>query len=363
MTKLTTTTLLIRRGDPEHVLLGLKKRGFGAGKLQGPGGKIEPGETAEAGACREIAEEVGVQVSASDLLPAGHIEFVFPARPAWNEVVQLFVARQWEGEPTDSDELQPFWYPVEAIPYEQMWDDARLWLPHVLAGRRLKARIVFADDNEHVASHHLTVENNAPFGRELYAQHALVVARQLLGARLVRRFPDGSRISGTIVETEAYTGLDDMASHGKRRRTPRNTVMWDEPGHAYVYLSRGIHWMFNAVCEPLDQPAAVLIRALEPREGHDLIAARRAGRQPLEWTSGPARLAQALSITKAHNTLDLTACDGDLWIEPDQAVPNALLRTGPRIGMGKTPEPWYSIPWRFWVGGNPHVSCGSGKRG
>ncbi len=204
---------------------------------------------------------------------------------------------------------------------------------------------------------------SSPLSLSFYAQSALTVARDLLGARLVRVLDDGTRISGRIVETEAYSGLDDMASHGHRRRTPRNAVMYGPPGRAYVYFTYGNWWMPNVVTEPEDVPAAVLIRALEPLEGCDEMARRRAGRPPEEWTNGPAKLAIALNIGKELNGADITTADHGLWIESDVVVPDELVRTGPRIGMGQTPEPWYSMPWRRWVGGNLFVSKGSGKKG
>ena len=195
-----------------------------------------------------------------------------------------------------------------------------------------------------------------PFPRSFYEHHALVVARELLGARLVRQEPGQERIAGRIVETEAYTGIQDLASHGRHRRTNRNLPMWEAPGHAYVYMSRGIHWMLNIVTEPEENPAAVLIRAIEPLEWLDTIADRRPDRKPLEWTSGPARLAVALGITGALNRIDMTSTESTLWVEPDITIPDSNLKTGPRVGLGKTPEPWLSIPWRFWVADNPYVS-------
>jgi DNA-3-methyladenine glycosylase len=202
-----------------------------------------------------------------------------------------------------------------------------------------------------------------PFPPTFYTQSALLVARQLLGARLVRMLPDSQRLSGRIVEAEAYTGLDDLASHGHSRRTPRNAVMYGPPGRAYVYFTYGNYWMLNAVAEPEGDPAAVLIRAIEPLEGLEEMAARRPGRGPFEWTSGPGKLALALGITGALNTVDLTATDAGLWIEPDATIPDERVRTGPRVGLNTTPEPWVSLPWRFWVAGNPYVSKGSGKKG
>ena len=196
-----------------------------------------------------------------------------------------------------------------------------------------------------------------PLPRSFYDRPAPVVARELLGARLVRHEPVVGRISGRIVETEAYTGHDDAASHGRKRITRRNAPMWEEPGHAYVYLTRGLYWMFNVAVEAEGHPAAVLIRAIEPLEGLGVIAARRAGRLPSEWTSGPARLAMALAITGVLNRADVTTPDSTLWIEGDTTIPNMDVRTGPRIGLGnKMPEPWLSMPWRFWVAGNSHVS-------
>ena len=120
--------------------------------------------------------------------------------------------------------------------------------------------------------------------------------------------------------------------------------------------------MLNVVTEPEGDPAAVLIRAVEPLEGLDEMAARRPDRPPLEWTSGPAKLVLAFGITGDMNTIDMTTTDGSLWIEPDGSVPDERVRTGPRVGLNTTPEPWLSLPWRFWVAGNLYVSKGSGRR-
>jgi DNA-3-methyladenine glycosylase len=192
--------------------------------------------------------------------------------------------------------------------------------------------------------------------RDYYTQEAPIVARTLLGAILVRQL-DGQRISGRIVETEAYHLQADAASHSHRGQTPRNAPMWGAPGHAYVYFTYGMYWLLNAVCEPVDHPAAVLIRAIEPLEGLDLIAARRAGRPINAWTSGPGRLTSALAITGDLNRADLTDPAAGLWIESGDTVPDDQIKTGPRIGLGtRVPEPWLSMPWRWWVAGNPHVS-------
>ena len=202
-----------------------------------------------------------------------------------------------------------------------------------------------------------------PLPTSFYTPSALTVARALLGARLVRVLPNGARLAGRIVETEAYSGRDDLASHGRAKPTQRNLPMYGPPGRAYVYFTYGNYWMFNIVCEPEGIPAAVLVRAVEPLEGLDEMAARRPGRVPSEWTSGTAKLVLAFGISGADNTLDLTTTANNLWIEPGQTVPDDQVRTGPRVGLGQTPEPWHSMPWRWWVAGNEFVSKGSGKRG
>ena len=194
------------------------------------------------------------------------------------------------------------------------------------------------------------------YARGFYEQNACVVARQLLGARLVYQF-DGQRISGMIVETEAYTGFDDAASHAHRGRTPRNAPMWDTAGHSYIYLNYGVHWLLNTSCEAVGQPAAVLIRALEPLEGLELMAENRS-HQPLEnWTNGPGKLTQALGLTGDHNLLDLTTQTSNLWIEEYIALPDEAVSIGARIGLGKgLPIEWQNSPRRWWITANPLVS-------
>lgn len=193
------------------------------------------------------------------------------------------------------------------------------------------------------------------YSSEFYQQVAPVVAPALLGAVLVRMI-DGRRVSGKIVETEAYHTQDDLASHARSGKKPRNLPMWEMPGRAYVYFTYGMHWLFNVVCEPENHPAAVLIRALEPLEGLDLMAHHRAGRKQREWTSGPARLTQALQISGVNNRADLTSSHDSLWIESGERVSPAIIEQGARIGLGNVPEPWLSIGWRWWIRDNPYVS-------
>ena len=119
--------------------------------------------------------------------------------------------------------------------------------------------------------------------------------------------------------------------------------MFGEPGHAYVYFTYGNHWMLNVVTEREGFPAAVLIRAIQPIEGIEVMLERRSGRD----TFGPGKLCQAMGITKSENGVDLTETTGGLWIEAGIKVPNSLVTKGPRVGLNNTPEPWLSKPWRF----------------
>lgn len=194
--------------------------------------------------------------------------------------------------------------------------------------------------------------------REFFARHTLAVARDLLGTRLVRLL-DGQRLSGRIVECEAYVGQDDSACHASHGRTRRNAVMFGPPGHAYVYFTYGMHWMLNVVTEPEGFPAAVLVRALEPLEGvetmYNLREARGKPRREADLTNGPAKLTQALAINGAFNGADLVL-GNTLWLERGQPVPEVSVHRGPRVGIRYAAEKDRHLPWRFWIEGNPHVS-------
>jgi len=185
-----------------------------------------------------------------------------------------------------------------------------------------------------------------PLSRSFYNRPTLRVARDLIGARLVRIL-DGQKLVGFITETEAYISGKDLACHAKAGLTPRTAVMFGEPGQAYVYFTYGNHWMLNVVTEREGFPAAVLIRAMQPIEGVDVMLERRNGRD----TFGPGKLCQAMGITKSENEVDLTEITGGLWIEAGVKVPNSLVTKGPRVGLNNTPEPWLSKPWRFLVKG------------
>jgi DNA-3-methyladenine glycosylase len=194
--------------------------------------------------------------------------------------------------------------------------------------------------------------------REFFAQNTLTVARHLLGAKLVRTL-DGQRLSGLIVECEAYIGQDDTACHASQGRTPRNEVMFGPPGYAYVYFTYGMHWMLNVITGEQGFPAAVLVRALQPMEGIETMwtLRRKQGnpRNERELTNGPARLTQAMAIDKTFNGADLVM-GRQLWLEPGRAFPDETVARGPRIGIKYAAEKDQEAPWRFWIRDNPYIS-------
>jgi DNA-3-methyladenine glycosylase len=175
-----------------------------------------------------------------------------------------------------------------------------------------------------------------------YARPTLTVARELIGARLVRTL-DGVRLAGIITETEAYIGEEDLGCHARSGKTKRNAVMYGQPGHAYVYFTYGNHWMLNDVTEREGFPAAVLLRAIIPVEGIEIMLQRRSGRDTL----GPGKLTQALGIDANLNGASLYDPHSGLWIEAGTPATDSDIITGPRVGLYTVPEPWKSIPWRF----------------
>ncbi|MGH7573898.1 MAG: DNA-3-methyladenine glycosylase [Longimicrobiales bacterium] len=219
---------------------------------------------------------------------------------------------------------------------------------------------------------------SAPLDRTFFARPAERVARDLLGAVAVSLI-DGVETAGRIVETEAYVGPHDPASHGAERvgRTLRNRSMFGPPGIAYVYRSYGVHWCLNVVTDAVDYPAAVLIRALEPVHGLDIMRRRRFGAptaphrsgksrgeertsgaapsvsalgSDTQLCSGPGKLTSALGITSEHDghPLDLAP----LVIVRGATVADDRIGRGPRIGITRAAD-W---PLRFFVRDNPHVS-------
>lgn len=182
---------------------------------------------------------------------------------------------------------------------------------------------------------------------EFYDRQVTEVARGLLGKRLVRMI-DGVRVSGIISETEAYDGMEDLACHARVGKTKRNAVMFGAAGYAYVYFTYGMHWCLNIVTGAMDYPAAVLIRAILPQEGLEIIEMSRGKALRKNWTNGPAKLTQALQINHLQNGLNITRLDGNLWIEDAWDINDNQVKSGSRIGIENTPEPWRSKPWRFW---------------
>ena len=202
-------------------------------------------------------------------------------------------------------------------------------------------------------------------GIEFFSRPTLQVARDLLGRRLVR-VNRGRRTSGRVVEVEAYIGGDDSACHARSGRTRRNSVLFGPPGRAYVYFTYGMHYLLNLVTEAEGFPAAVLLRALEPDEGQDLMIRRRGGRKnhgsPAWITGGPARLCRALSVDLAFNGRDVSR-DERLFLEEGSPVASSLVEAGPRIGIDYANDTDRLAPWRIFVRDSPHVSVRSGTNG
>ncbi|MFF2496226.1 8-oxo-dGTP diphosphatase [Agromyces sp. NPDC058064] len=149
--------LLRERDGVTEVLLGRKKHGLGEGYYVGLGGKLEPGEQAVDAAVREVFEESGLVVAAGDLEPRGLLSYHFPHRESWSQESSVFVGRRWQGDPVASDELDPEWFALAEVPYAQMWDDAKRWLPGVLAGGEVRRTFVFGEDLATVVTEHGSV--------------------------------------------------------------------------------------------------------------------------------------------------------------------------------------------------------------
>jgi DNA-3-methyladenine glycosylase len=189
--------------------------------------------------------------------------------------------------------------------------------------------------------------------RSFFDRPATTVARELLGANLVRVM-DGRRIIARITEAEAYQGEEDLGCHAHAGKTRRNATMYGPPGHAYVYFTYGMHWMLNAVTGAVDHPAAVLIRAIQPLGGLDLLVANRPNlANTRHWLDGPAKLTQALLVDGRLNGIDLCDPRSELHLAPGGEVPPQEIHSSARIGLYTVPEPWKSIPWRFYYAGSP----------
>ena len=199
-------------------------------------------------------------------------------------------------------------------------------------------------------------------GRPFFQRDTVLVAQALLGQLLVRTLPDGTRLSGLIVETEAYLGPDDRAAHTfGGRRTPRNEAMWGPGGTCYVYFTYGMHYCMNIVTRDTQTPQAALVRALQPVEGADRMHEHRSARsskpkRDTDLCSGPAKLCEALVINRELNHADF--CEGHaIGVERARSrrLDASRIATGPRVGIGYAGD-WMDRPLRFAVRGNPHVS-------
>ena len=188
-------------------------------------------------------------------------------------------------------------------------------------------------------------------GVDFFARDSEVVAVELVGHYLVFQRPE-TRLVGMVVETEAYFGSEDPASHAYRGKTPRNTVMFGRAGISYVYFNYGSCFLLNVVTRGIDEAGAVLIRALEPVEGIEFMKRQRKCNSLRQLTSGPGRLTQAFGITKKENGLDMTN-GSSLRFEENPNLPNIVnVKASRRIGISKGKDSLY----RFYMKDSAFVS-------
>ena len=191
--------------------------------------------------------------------------------------------------------------------------------------------------------------------RQFYLRSDTVkIARDLLGKLLVVPDDEGNRVSGMIVETEAYLGVTDRAAHSYGgRRTVRNEITYAAGGYAYVFFVYGMYYQLNVVCGEIDTPRVVLIRAVEPVEGIEKMRLRRGEMKDRNLSSGPGKLCIALDIDRSLNGEDLL---GDkIWVEEYRSFKPSQIAVGKRIGIDYAGDD-AEKPWRFWVKGNEFVS-------
>ena len=191
--------------------------------------------------------------------------------------------------------------------------------------------------------------------REFYTRSdVLKVSRDLLGKLIVVPTANKKRVSGMIVEVEAYRGPEDRASHAfGGRRTKRTETMYQAGGVAYVYFVYGMYYQFNVVSNVQDIPHAILVRALEPVEGIEFMRKRRHTHPDHNLTNGPGKLCIAMGIDRELDGADLSG--NRVWLEDYQNVPASKISKGPRIGIDYA-EDWIDKPWRFWIRDNSYVS-------
>jgi DNA-3-methyladenine glycosylase len=191
--------------------------------------------------------------------------------------------------------------------------------------------------------------------RKFYTRpDTLEVARDLLGKVLVVPTETGERVSGIIVETEAYLGVEDKAAHSyDNRRTKRTETMFALGGTVYIFFIYGMYFQFNIVVGEIDTPHAILIRAVEPFENIEIMRERRGKMPDKNLTSGPGKLCIALGIDRRFNNADLTG--NEIWLEDGEEFSTEKIACGKRIGIDYAEE-YAEKPWRFWVKDNPFVS-------
>ena len=201
----------------------------------------------------------------------------------------------------------------------------------------------------------MTKLHGVKLSRDFYTRpNVLTISRELLGKLLVVPDEHGKRVSGKIVEVEAYRGPEDKASHAYAgRRTKRTETMYQMGGVAYVYFVYGMYNQFNVVTNIANIPHAILIRALEPVEGIEAMRFRRHAHPDKNLTNGPGKLCLAMGIDRRLNAADLLG--NQVWLEEFESVSRATVESGPRIGIDYAGE-WVEKPWRFWINGNGFVS-------
>jgi DNA-3-methyladenine glycosylase len=196
---------------------------------------------------------------------------------------------------------------------------------------------------------------SAKLPREFFVRrNTIQIARELLGKLLVVTAEDASRVSGMIVETEAYKGPLDRASHAfGHRRTARTETMYGIGGTAYVYFVYGMYYQFNVVTNAAETPHAILVRAVEPVEGLDEMRHRRRVKSDVDLSNGPGKLCIALNIDRRFDRADLVG--DELWLEEYKDPKPRQIESGPRVGIDYAQD-YVSKPWRFWIKDNPFVS-------
>ena len=195
---------------------------------------------------------------------------------------------------------------------------------------------------------------NSPLPRQFYKRDTVDVAKDLLGKLLIRKIDDAV-LAGKIVETEAYRAHDDPASHAFRGKTERNSAMFGEPGHAYVYFTYGNHFCLNVTARNHLPAGAILIRAVEPMDGIEIMLRNRQVSELTNIASGPGKLTKAMSITREQNGKDLCSY-GELYLANSDST-DCKIGISSRIGIVRATDKL----WRFFIEGNPHLSRKAAK--